>query len=65
MASPGVLLYEAGAMNKLFSVLLILLMLVQLIRPLGVPGLRRRGDFWKLALLALVLFGVTAAIRPG
>lgn len=52
-------------MNKLFSVLLILLMLVQVIRPLGVPGLRKRGDFWKLALVALVLFGITAVMRPG
>ncbi|MEF2071687.1 hypothetical protein [Consotaella aegiceratis] len=51
-------------MTKVFSVLLILLMAVQLIRPLGLPGLRKRGDFWKLALLALVLFGIVALIRP-
>ena len=51
-------------MNKLFSVLIILLMSVQVIRPLGLPGLRRRSDFWKLALFALLVFGVTVLIRP-
>lgn len=51
-------------MTKFFSLLFILLMLIQLIRPLGLPGLRRRGDFWKLAVLAFVVFGLTILIRP-
>lgn len=51
-------------MNKLFSVLIIIVMAIQIVRPLGVPGLRRRSDFWKLALGALVIFGITALIRP-
>lgn len=51
-------------MNKLFSILIILVMAIQIIRPLGLPGLRRRADFWKLALGALVVFGITALIRP-
>lgn len=51
-------------MSKFFSAILILLMLIQIIRPVGVPGLRKRGDFWKIALFALVVFGVTAVIRP-
>lgn len=51
-------------MTKLFSSLFILLMAVQVIRPLGYPGLRRRGDAWKLAMAALVVFGVTTLIRP-
>lgn len=60
---PG-LGYDGRKMTKLFSALFILLMLIQLIRPLGLPGLRRRGDFWKLALFALVVFGVTTLVRP-
>lgn len=55
---------EASAMTKLFSALLILMMIVHLIRPLGLPGLRKRGDFWKIALFALAVFGVIALIRP-
>ncbi|MBC8131216.1 MAG: hypothetical protein H7Y08_12945 [Rhizobiaceae bacterium] len=51
-------------MTKLFSALLILLMLVQIVRPLGLPGLRKRGDFWKLAAFALVVFGITTLLRP-
>ncbi|MEX6504883.1 hypothetical protein [Jiella sp. M17.18] len=51
-------------MSKLFSALFILLMVAHLIRPFGLPGLRRRGDFWKIALFALVVFGITAVLRP-
>ena len=47
-------------MTKLF----ILLMGAHLIRPLGLPGLKRRGDFWKLAVVAFVVFGLTVLIRP-
>lgn len=43
-------------MTKLIGLLLILAMAVHLIRPLGVPGLRRRGDFWKIALAAFGLW---------
>ncbi|MCE7026596.1 hypothetical protein [Jiella avicenniae] len=51
-------------MNKLFSLLFILLMGAHLVRPFGLPGLRKRGDFWKIALVALVVFGITVLIRP-
>lgn len=51
-------------MSKIMSALLILAMAAQLIRPLGLPGLRKRGDFWKIALAALFVFGVTVLIRP-
>ncbi len=52
------------AMTKVISALLIVAMAVQVIRPLGLPGLRRRGDFWKIALAALFVFGATVLIRP-
>ena len=52
-------------MIKLLSLLVIAMMIVHLIRPLGLPGLRRRGDFWKIALVALVAISLTVIIRPG
>lgn len=51
-------------MTKAIAVFLILAMVVQLIKPLGVPGLRKRGDFWKLAVLAFVIWSVVLLIRP-
>jgi hypothetical protein len=50
-------------MTKTISVLLILAMVVQIIRPLGLPGLRRRGDFWKLALLAFAIWAAVLLLR--
>ena len=47
-------------MSKLIGLLLILAMVVHLIRPLGLPGLRRRADFWKIALAAFAMW--TAAL---
>ena len=52
-------------MTKVLSLLIILLMIVHLIRPFGLPGLKRRTDFWKIALLALAAISLTAVIRPG
>ncbi|MCQ8783743.1 hypothetical protein [Mangrovibrevibacter kandeliae] len=51
-------------MTKVLSVLMILAMAVQVIRPIGIYGLRKRSDFWKIAAFALILFGVIALIRP-
>jgi len=31
---------------------------------LGLPGLRRRGDFWKLAVVAFVIWSAALLIRP-
>ena len=38
-------------------------MLVQVIRPLGLPGLKRRSDFWKLAIIAFVAVMLVATLR--
>lgn len=46
-------------MTKVISLFLILAMVVQIIKPLGLPGLKKRGDFWKIALAA---FGIFMAI---
>lgn len=49
-------------MTKALSLLIIALMAVQLIKPLGLPGLRRRRDFWKLAVLALGAISATVIL---
>lgn len=49
-------------MSKAFALFMLALMAVQIIKPLGVPGLTRRGDFWKLALLAMAAISLTAAL---
>ena len=50
-------------MSKLIGLLLILAMVVHLIRPLGLPGLRRRGDFWKIAIAAFAMWSVALVFR--
>ena len=52
-------------MTKILSLLIVGLMIVQIIKPLGLPGLKRRADFWKLALVALGLIVVTAGLSHG
>ncbi|MBB4124687.1 hypothetical protein [Martelella radicis] len=51
-------------MAKLISLLLIAAMAVQIIRPLGLPGLKKRMDFWKIAPFALAMMVVVLMIRP-
>lgn len=51
-------------MNKAISAFLLLAMLIQIIKPLGLPGLRRRSDLWKLAVVAFVAWSVTLLLRP-
>ncbi|MBE7184701.1 MAG: hypothetical protein INR68_09875 [Methylobacterium mesophilicum] len=50
-------------MTKAVSIFMIALMAVQLIWPLGLPGLKERGDFWKLALLAIVAMMATVLLK--
>lgn len=53
-------------MTKLISLIVIAMMVLHLIRPLGLPGLRHRRDFWKLAVIALVAIGLTVLLsHPG
>jgi hypothetical protein len=51
-------------MAKAISILLILAMVIQIIKPLGLPGLRRRGDFWKIAVFAFAVVMVIVFVRP-
>ncbi|TWF55040.1 hypothetical protein [Neorhizobium alkalisoli] len=50
-------------MTKTIGLLLILAMVVQIIKPLGFPGLRRRSDFWKIALFAFAIWSVALIAR--
>jgi hypothetical protein len=51
-------------MTKLIAILFILAMGLHIISPLGFPGLKRRSDFWKIAVAAMILVSLTAALRP-
>jgi len=49
-------------MSKAFAIFMIALMAIQIVKPLGLPGLKKRGDFWKLAILAMAAISLTAAL---
>ena len=51
-------------MSKILPVLLLAVMVLHLIRPLGLPGLRRRADFWRIAVAAIALMMLTVLVRP-
>ena len=52
-------------MSKALSLVIVALMAVQLIKPLGLPGLRHRRDFWKLAVAAMVAIALTVLASHG
>lgn len=52
-------------MTKALSLIIIAIMAIQIIKPLDLPGLRKRRDFWKLALLALAAISATALLGHG
>ena len=50
-------------MTKLLSVFVVLAMLIQIIKPIGLPGLRKRSDFWKLPLAGFVLIVAISTLQ--
>lgn len=42
------------------TVFSVLAMVIQLIKPIGLPGLKRRSDFWKLPMAAFFLVVIVA-----
>lgn len=52
-------------MTKALSLVILAMMVVHLIKPLGLPGLKKRGDFWKLALVALGAISLTVILSHG
>lgn len=49
-------------MSKLLALVILAMMAIQLIKPLGLPGLKQRRDFWKLAVLALASISATVLL---
>lgn len=52
-------------MSKALALLILAMMVLHLIRPLGLPGLRQRRDVWKIAVGALVAMGATVLLGHG
>jgi len=52
-------------MAKALTLFLGLCMVVQIIRPLGLPGLHRRADAWKLVVGAVVITLAVAVLSTG
>ncbi|MCG8562076.1 MAG: hypothetical protein MI824_19940 [Hyphomicrobiales bacterium] len=50
-------------MTKLVAVFFALASLIQILRPLGLPGLKHRRDAWKLAAAGLGAIVLTVALR--
>lgn len=50
-------------MTKILPVLLLMLMALHLIKPLGIWGLKRRGDFWKIAVAAIGMMMATVLLQ--
>jgi hypothetical protein len=57
-------LLKADSMGKIIAIFLILAMGIQIIKPLGLPGFRKRRDFWKVAVAAFVIWSLTLLLRP-
>ena len=53
-----------NTMPKLLSILFLLMMAVHIMKPIGLPGLRRRRDFWKIAVVAIAAMMLTVLVRP-
>jgi hypothetical protein len=52
-------------MSKFLALVIIGLMVIQIIKPLGLPGLKHRRDCWKLAVAALAAISLTVLISHG
>jgi hypothetical protein len=50
-------------MTKLLALMLLLVMALHVIKPLGWPGLKRRRDVWKIAILAFAGMGLSIMMR--
>ena len=50
-------------MTKAIALVLLLAMLVHIIRPIGLPGLRKRADFWKIAVFAFLAITLVIVLQ--
>jgi len=53
------------AMTKLIALFMAMLALIQFIKPLGLPGLKRRQDAWKLAVAGVALMFLFILLTAG
>lgn len=51
-------------MGKAVAIFLALAMIAHVIKPFGLPGLRKRSDAWKIAVFALAVMIATVGLRP-
>lgn len=65
LVAAALTLAETGenSVTKAIAVLLLLAMAVHIIKPLGLPGLKRRADFWKIAIFAFAIWTVALVIN--
>lgn len=50
--------------TKILLILVLVAMVLHLIKPFGVPGLKRRADVWKIALILIFAMMMALALRP-
>ncbi len=50
------------ALSKALALIILAVMALHLFKPLGLPGLRKRRDVWKIAVFALVAMGATVLL---
>jgi thiosulfate reductase cytochrome b subunit len=50
--------------TKVLLILVLVAMGLHLIKPFGLPGLRRRGDVWKIALILIFAMMMALVLRP-
>ncbi|SBW14550.1 hypothetical protein BR10RB9215_C11387 [Brucella sp. 10RB9215] len=52
-------------MTKILPLLLVLLMGLHIIKPFGLPGLKRRSDFWKIGVISILALAVGFHLHEG
>jgi hypothetical protein len=50
-------------MTKVIALVLLLAMVAHIIKPIGLPGLKKRGDFWKIAVFAFIAMMLVVVIQ--
>lgn len=61
----GVERERLASLIKVLGIIIVLAMILHLIRPFGVPGLKRRADVWKIAVGFIAVMMMAVLVRPG
>ncbi|AEQ09281.1 MULTISPECIES: hypothetical protein [Brucella] len=54
---------ERCAVTKILPLLLVLLMGLHIIKPFGLPGLKRRSDFWKIGVISILAMALAVGFH--